>query len=627
MPVPLRWIVERCLAKLPDERYASTRDLARDLQSVRDHFSQIEAAPRRRRSRSARPRPRAASGSRPASRSPFAALVASAYLLRLGARGPGAAVVPPADVSRRDDLDGALGAGRRRRSSTAPRGTARPIQIYSTRPEMPGVRGADAAARERARDLARGRDGDLARRAAGRAVLDRRHARARRRSPAAAPREILESVQAADWAADGASLVVLRTVDGPQPHRVPDRQDRRRRCPRATSPIARVSPRGDLVAFLEHPMRGDDGGRGRRRRPRRPQARALVRAGSRCAGSPGRPTAREVWFTAAAAGGSRALHAVSLAGQRRLVSARPRRADAPRHFAARAACSSREEHSREGIVGLLARSRRASATSPGTTGRGRSTSRPDGTTLLFDETGEGGGAGYAVYLRTTDDAPAVRLGDGHALALSPGRQVGALDAPDRRRPSSSCCPTGAGQPRRIRRATSPTSCGRRGRRAASTSSLARERARPRARGCTCSPSREARRGPSRRRASGPTGPSRPTATRSRRPTRTAACCSTTSPRTASPSPVRGRSSGRRPDPLHARRPRALRPGPRRRPARGDRSHRRVDRRAREPGREVAPPDPIGVFGVPRVFLSADGQSYVYTYVRLLDELYLVDGLR
>src|SRR5215813_4752449 len=37
-PAPLRWIVERCLAKEPDERYASTRDLARDLRSVREHL-------------------------------------------------------------------------------------------------------------------------------------------------------------------------------------------------------------------------------------------------------------------------------------------------------------------------------------------------------------------------------------------------------------------------------------------------------------------------------------------------------------------------------------------------------------------------------------------------------------
>jgi serine/threonine protein kinase len=42
-PVPLLWIVERCMAKLPEERYFSTRDLARDLTSVRDHFSQIDS--------------------------------------------------------------------------------------------------------------------------------------------------------------------------------------------------------------------------------------------------------------------------------------------------------------------------------------------------------------------------------------------------------------------------------------------------------------------------------------------------------------------------------------------------------------------------------------------------------
>jgi len=39
-PTPLRWIIERCLAKDPEERYASTRDLASDLRSVRDHLSE-----------------------------------------------------------------------------------------------------------------------------------------------------------------------------------------------------------------------------------------------------------------------------------------------------------------------------------------------------------------------------------------------------------------------------------------------------------------------------------------------------------------------------------------------------------------------------------------------------------
>jgi hypothetical protein len=37
------WIVERCFAKAPEERYASTRDLARDLKSLRDHCSQADS--------------------------------------------------------------------------------------------------------------------------------------------------------------------------------------------------------------------------------------------------------------------------------------------------------------------------------------------------------------------------------------------------------------------------------------------------------------------------------------------------------------------------------------------------------------------------------------------------------
>ena len=42
-PAPARWIVERCLAKEPEERYASTRDLARDLHRVRDHLSEASS--------------------------------------------------------------------------------------------------------------------------------------------------------------------------------------------------------------------------------------------------------------------------------------------------------------------------------------------------------------------------------------------------------------------------------------------------------------------------------------------------------------------------------------------------------------------------------------------------------
>ena len=44
-PPPFLWIVERCLAKDPKERYASTRDLARDLAAVRDRLAEASARP------------------------------------------------------------------------------------------------------------------------------------------------------------------------------------------------------------------------------------------------------------------------------------------------------------------------------------------------------------------------------------------------------------------------------------------------------------------------------------------------------------------------------------------------------------------------------------------------------
>ncbi len=43
IPLVLRWILDRCMAKDPEERYASTRDLARDLQSIRDHISEVSS--------------------------------------------------------------------------------------------------------------------------------------------------------------------------------------------------------------------------------------------------------------------------------------------------------------------------------------------------------------------------------------------------------------------------------------------------------------------------------------------------------------------------------------------------------------------------------------------------------
>jgi serine/threonine protein kinase/Tol biopolymer transport system component len=49
--------------------------------------------------------------------------------------------------------------------------------------------------------------------------------------------------------------------------------------------------------------------------------------------------------------------------------------------------------------------------------------------------------------------------------------------------------------------------------------------------------------------------------------------------------------------------------------------------ARRPRLELMPPDPAGVLVLSPVYLSADGRSYVYSYRRVLDDLYVVGGLR
>jgi hypothetical protein len=71
----------------------------------------------------------------------------------------------------------------------------------------------------------------------------------------------------------------------------------------------------------------------------------------------------------------------------------------------------------------------------------------DGHTLLLEEEGEGAGLAYAVYVRRTDGSPAVRLGEGGALALAPDGKS-ALGRPGRGN-ALTILPIGPGRPQTL----------------------------------------------------------------------------------------------------------------------------------------------------------------------------------
>jgi Tol biopolymer transport system component len=71
----------------------------------------------------------------------------------------------------------------------------------------------------------------------------------------------------------------------------------------------------------------------------------------------------------------------------------------------------------------------------------------DGKTIIFSETGEAEGTNYSIFMRKTDGSPAVRLGDGSQAYLSPDGQwvVSVVGAPSK----LVLLPTGVGEPRQL----------------------------------------------------------------------------------------------------------------------------------------------------------------------------------
>ncbi|HYM09403.1 MAG TPA: hypothetical protein VEU62_01655, partial [Bryobacterales bacterium] len=185
----------------------------------------------------------------------------------------------------------------------------------------------------------------------------------------------------------------------------------------------RLSPKGDLLAFIDHPLPPDDtgfvavvdlAGHERLLTPRYNSAQGLAWT----------PSGGEIWYTAAEFGINAALRAV-----------KPDGSSPPRVVARVPGRLNLHDIARDGRVLLGRETWRVGSAGvfPGDA-QERDVSwldlsfatdvSADGKTVLLSEQGEGGGPQYSVYLRKTDGSPAVRLGDGYGPALSPdGRWV------------------------------------------------------------------------------------------------------------------------------------------------------------------------------------------------------------
>jgi serine/threonine protein kinase/Tol biopolymer transport system component len=447
LPVPARWILDRCLAKDPEERYGSTRDLARELSAIRDHISEVSsggailAAGRPRR----RLMPAVAA----------LALLASGLLgWLLVSSSRARPVSAPPTFKRLTYRQGVL-----QNARIAP--DARTVYYGATWDGEPDAKVYVShldSPESRALDLPLGTDiaavsstGELA------IILDqgpRGGTLARVPMAGGAPRQVVELVPyaSADWAPDGKDLVVVRDVK--EEHRLEFPIGKViLSAPGLVPSSPRFSPGGDRIAFWELGETSSIAVI----EPSGANRRTLTSGWPRVAGVPDwSPDGSEVWFTAGRPGEPDSLWAVDgRSGNVRLV------ARVPGHLEL-------DDISRDGRV-LLAHH----TVLYGLRGMGPHSpaerdlawldaSTPadlsaDGKTLLLTEQGEGAGASHAVYLRGTDGSPAVRLGEGVGFALAPdGKSVLARLEPGGGKPEDlALLPTGPGEIQRLKTGSIP----------------------------------------------------------------------------------------------------------------------------------------------------------------------------
>lgn len=427
-------------------------------------------------------------------------------------------------------------------------------------------------------------------------------------------KEVLADVRAADWAADGSDFVVVRGSGALRRIEYPIGTVL---CEAIRPTHVRLSPQRDRVAFLEHPMRGDDRG----------DVVVVDRKGVRTtlsadwASSQGlawSPDGREVWFTASRVGADNALHAVTLDRRVRMVTpalgrlvlhdiAPDGRILVERTTFRQETYFRRLDEEGERDLSWLDLSRLVQLTA-------------DGKQMLFVESGEGGGPEYTTYLRRTDGSVPVRIGHGSPTALSPdGAWV--LTVPVLSRDRLQLVPTGAGEVRVIRDPgivdyewAGFLPGGR------EIVFAGRERGQE-----TRMYVRPIGSGPAR--AFTPPGVAVWQGTLSPDGSALAAPCGERwclyPLGGGEPRPIAG-TEGRwvlgwgGDDTLYLRDPQRL-------PARLFRLH--IPTGRVEPWREIAPADISGVVGVNQVAITPDGRAYAYSFSRLLSDLYVLTGLR
>jgi len=259
-----------------------------------------------------------------------------------------------------------------------------------------------------------------------------------------APREVLDNVQGADWTPDGTGLGILQGNFAGRSNHIEFPVGRVIYQPQGWVSHIRFSRDGKLIAFLDHLPTGDDG-------------RVVVtdRDGNRrfyssffttVQGVAWSPDDKEVWFTGSPGGAARALYAINRSGKERIVLRVPGTLTLHDIGSGGRALVS-QDNAQYGFIGLAPgekTERNLSWFDWSATGD----LSQDGRIAIFSESGEAVGAKYGVFMRKTDGSPAVRLGDGAGGSLSPDGKWVAVTSNDSLS-QMDLLPLGAGQPRRL----------------------------------------------------------------------------------------------------------------------------------------------------------------------------------